>query len=39
VVPKRYYKDIKMQIAKDASERVGREKEEEEERDYWFNHL
>jgi hypothetical protein len=26
VVPKGYYQDIKMQIAKDASKRVGREK-------------
>jgi hypothetical protein len=38
VVPKGYYQDTKMQIAKDASKRVGREKKEEE-WDYWFNHL
>jgi hypothetical protein len=38
VVPKGYYQDTKTHIAKVASKRVGREKEEEE-RDYWFNHL
>jgi hypothetical protein len=38
VVPKGYYQDTKTQIAKDASKRVGREKEEEE-RDNWFNRL
>jgi hypothetical protein len=38
VVPKGYYQDTKTQIAKDASKRVGWEKEEEEQ-DYWFNHL
>jgi hypothetical protein len=38
VVPKGYYQDTKMQIAKDASMRVGQEKREGE-RDYRFNRL
>jgi hypothetical protein len=38
VVPKGYYQDTKVQIANDASKRVVKKKEEEE-RDYWFNHL
>jgi hypothetical protein len=38
VVPKGYYQDAKTQIAKYASKRVDREKEDEE-RDYCFNRL
>jgi hypothetical protein len=38
MVPKGYYQDTKMQITKDAPKRVGWEKEEEEQ-EYWFNHL